>query len=118
MTSLEARSFDEPDERRTPEKTTVDLVTIGGTTLGRFTFQPGWRWSEHVKPVVKTEQCQVNHIGYVLQGRLHVVHEDGSEAEVGPGGLYHVAPGHEGWVVGDEPFVSIELQGADRYAGS
>jgi hypothetical protein len=116
MASLEAKSFDSPDETRTPNKTRVELVNLEGTAVGRYTFQPGWRWSECIKPVVKTDSCQVDHIGYVLQGQLHVVHDDGSEAEVGSGDVYHIHPGHDAWVVGEEEFVAIEYQGAAGYA--
>jgi hypothetical protein len=116
MPSLEARNFDAPDDTRTPEKTRVDIVNIGGTQVGRFTFSPGWRWTECVKPVVGTESCQIDHMGYVVSGTLHVRHDDGSEGEVRAGDIYRLAPGHEGWVVGDEPFVSIEFRGAENYA--
>lgn len=116
MASLEARSFDSPDETRTPDKTTVEIVNLEGTAVGRYTFQPGWRWSECVKPVAGTETCQVHHVGYVLQGRLRVRHDDGAEAEWGPGDIYHIKPGHDGWVVGDEAFVGVEFQGAAGYA--
>ena len=116
MGSLESRSFDSPDETRRPDKTTVELVNVGDMSVGRYTFEPGWRWSECIKPVAGTDTCQVNHVGYVLQGRLHVRHDDGSEAEVGPGDVYHVAPGHDAWVAGDQSFVSVEFQGAAGYA--
>jgi mannose-6-phosphate isomerase-like protein (cupin superfamily) len=118
MASLESKAFDSPDETRTPEKTKVELVNLEGTTVGRYTFQPGWRWSECVKPVAKTESCQVDHVGYVVKGRLHVVHDDGTEAAVGPGAVYHVRPGHDAWVEGSEEFVAIEFQGAADYAKS
>jgi hypothetical protein len=118
MPSLESRSFDNADETRTPDKTRVDIVNIGGNEVGRFTFAPGWRWSECVKPVVGGESCQVDHIGYVVSGTLHVRHDDGTEAEVGPGEVYRIAPGHDGWVVGDEQFVSVEFQGVGNYAKS
>ncbi len=82
----------------------------------RYPFQPGWRWSECIKPVVGTDSCQVEHIGYVVSGTLHVTHEDGSEGETKPGDVYRIAPGHDGWVVGDEPAVLVEFQGAANYA--
>ncbi|HZJ52047.1 MAG TPA: cupin domain-containing protein [Actinomycetota bacterium] len=116
MPSVESRSFDSPDETRTPDKTTVELVNLAGGQIGRYTFQPGWRWSECIKPVAKTDSCQVEHVGYVVSGRLHVTHEDGSEGEVAPGEVYRIAPGHDAWVVGDEPIVSVEFQGAAHYA--
>lgn len=116
MASLEKKSMDSPDETRTPPKTKIDIVRVGDAELGRFTFEPGWRWSETVKPIAKTDTCQADHVGYVLSGRLHVVHDDGSEAEVGPGDIYHISPGHDGWVIGDEPFVGLEVRGVGNYA--
>jgi quercetin dioxygenase-like cupin family protein len=116
MASLETKSFDSPDETRTPDKTTVEVVKLKGTTVGRYTFEPGWRWSETVKLVAKTDSCEVDHVGYVLQGRLHVRHDDGSEAEVGPGDVYHINPKHDAWVVGQEKFLAVEFQGAADYA--
>ena len=116
MASLEKKSFDSPDETRTPDKTTVELVNLEGVTVGRYTFEPGWRWSECIKPVAKTDSCQVDHVGYVVQGRLHVRHDDGTEAEAGPGDVYHIHPGHDAWVEGDENFVAVEFQGAAGYA--
>jgi mannose-6-phosphate isomerase-like protein (cupin superfamily) len=116
MPSVESRDFTAPDEVRAPDKTTVEMVNLGGGQVGRYTFQPGWRWSECIKPVVGTESCQVDHIGYVISGRLHVEHRDGSEGDVGVGDVYHIAPGHDAWVVGDEPAVFVEFQGAAHYA--
>jgi hypothetical protein len=116
MASLEAKSFDTPDETRTPEKTTVELLNLEGLAVGRYTFEPGWRWSECIKPVVGTDSCQVDHVGYVIEGRLQVVHDDGTEAKVGPGAVYHIHPGHDAWVEGDEKFVAVEFQGAADYA--
>jgi hypothetical protein len=118
MAGLQTGDFDSPDETRTPEKTRVDVVRMGGTTAARFTFEPGWRWSDHVKPVAGTESCQARHVGVVQAGRLHVVHEDGSEGEVGVGATYVIEPGHDAWVVGDEQFVAFEFepQSAEEYA--
>jgi hypothetical protein len=116
MPGVESRSFEYPDETRTPDKTTVELVNLAGGQIGRYTFQPGWRWSECIKPVVKTDTCQVEHVGYVVSGRLHVEHEDGSSGEATTGDVYRIAPGHDAWVVGDAPAVLVEFQGAARYA--
>jgi hypothetical protein len=99
MGGLSSKSFDDADETRTPDKTRVDVVRLSGATVARFTFQPGWRWSECVKPVVGTESCQARHVGALVSGRLHVVHEDGSAAEVGSGEAYVIEPGHDAWVV-------------------
>jgi hypothetical protein len=118
MGGFEMRDFNSPDESRTPEKTRVDVVRMGGATAGRFTFEPGWRWSECVKPVAGTDSCQARHVGVVHEGRLHVAHEDGSEGEIGPGDAYVIEPGHDAWVVGDERFVGFEFESADEYARS
>ncbi len=116
MASLETKNFNTPDEVRTPDKTKVELVKLEGTSVGRYTFEPGWRWSECIKPVVQTESCQVDHVGYVVEGWLQVRHDDGSEAELGPGEIYHIHPGHDAWVEGNDRFVAIEFQGAAGYA--
>jgi quercetin dioxygenase-like cupin family protein len=116
MAGVERRDFTTPDETRTPDRTTVELVNLGGGQIGRYTFEPGWRWSDCIKPVVGTESCQVEHIGYVTSGAIHVVHNDGTESDVSAGDVYHIAPGHDAWVVGDQPMVSIEFQGAANYA--
>ena len=116
MSGVQARDFDSPDETRTPDKTKVDLVKMGGTTAGRFTFQPGWKWSECIKPVAKTDACQARHVGYAQSGRLHVKHDDGSEVEIGAGSAYIIEPGHDAWVVGEEAFVGFEFESAEHYA--
>ena len=116
MGNLHAGNLDKPDETRTFENGRVDLVTLGEATIGRSTFEPGWRWSESVKQIVGTDSCQAHHVGYALSGRLHVVADGGEEHEVGPGEAYVVMPGHDAWVVGDEPFVGLEFQSADTYA--
>jgi hypothetical protein len=118
MAGIEARNFDNPDETRTPEKTRVEVVHIGDTAAARLTFEPGWRWSECVKPVVGTDSCQVRHVGVLQSGRLHVTHEDGSESDVEPGLVYVIEPGHDAWVVGDEPVVCFEFESraAEEYA--
>lgn len=116
MADLAVRDFSEPDEVRTPELTTVEVVNLAGGEIGRYTFQPGWRWSECIKPLVGTETCQVDHLGYVVSGALHVEQSDGSKGEVTAGSVYRIAPGHDAWVVGDEPTVVVEFQGAAHYA--
>jgi hypothetical protein len=110
------RGLGSPDETRTFDHGQVQLVKVGESTIGRYTFEPGWRWSESVKPIAKTDSCQVHHIGYVLSGRLHVATDDGGEAEMGPGDAYDIQPGHDGWVVGDEAVTSVEFTGAAGYA--
>lgn len=118
MAGIATKSFDSPDETRAPDKTKVDVVHLGGISAGRMTAQPGWKWSECIKPVVNTESCQAHHVGVVVAGRLHVVHEDGSEGEVGPGDAYVIEPGHDAWVVGDGEFVAYEFDSktAEGYA--
>ncbi|HLF99313.1 MAG TPA: cupin domain-containing protein [Acidimicrobiia bacterium] len=116
MAGVETRDFGTPDETRTPDKTTVELVRFAAGEIGRYTFEPGWRWSECIKPVAGTESCQVEHVGYVVSGSLHVQHEDGSEADITAGSVYRVAPGHDAWNAGSEPAVFVEFQGASHYA--
>jgi hypothetical protein len=118
MAGITSKSFESPDERRTPDKTEVRVVELGSVAAARMTLQPGWRWSECIKPMVGTESCQVHHVGTVTSGRLHIEHEDGSTAEIGPGDAYVIEPGHDAWVVGDEPFVGYEFdsQAAHTYA--
>jgi hypothetical protein len=121
MAGIHAGSFDSPDETRTPEKTQIDVVKMGSTTAARATFQPGWKWSECIKPVAGTDSCQARHVGVVITGRLHVTHDDGSEDEVAPGNAYVIEPGHDAWVIGDEPFVGYEFESrtaADYAKGS
>ena len=114
VNALESKSFDEPDETRRPPKTQVDVVTISDTTLGRFTFEPGWRWSETVKTVVHTDSCQVNHLGFCTAGTLTVQMEDGTRVTVTPGNAYAIPA--DAWVEGDETFVAYELMSAATYA--
>ena len=116
MTGVEVRDFSKPDEVRSPDRTTVELVQLAGGEIGRYTFQPGWRWSECIKPVVGTDSCQVEHLGYVISGTLQVRHDDGTEREITAGSVYRIGPGHDGAVVGDEPAVVVEFQGAAGYA--
>jgi|ERR671930_996250 hypothetical protein len=114
--AVTSRDMGSPDETRTFQNGQVEVLKIGGATIGRYRFEPGWRWSEHVKPIAKTDSCQAHHVGYVLTGRLHVVADDGGEAELGPGEAYEVQPGHDAWVVGDEAVTTVEFTGAERYA--
>jgi len=116
MAGVETRDFSAPDEVRRPDRTTVELVKLDGGEIGRYTFEPGWRWSECIKPVVGTETCQVEHVGYMVAGALHVEHDDGTAADVTAGSVYRIAPGHDAAVVGDESVVVVEFQGAATYA--
>jgi len=118
MAGVEARGFDSPDETRTPDKTRIEVVRLAGATAARFSFEPGWRWSECVKPVAGTETCQARDLGVVHEGRMGVRHDDGSEAELGRGDAYVIEPGHDAWVIGDERFVGFEFEprSAEEYA--
>jgi quercetin dioxygenase-like cupin family protein len=116
MGSLVSKNLDNPDETRTFPNGKIELVTLGGITLGRGTMQPGWRWSEHVKPIVGGESCQATHTGHVISGRLRILMDDGSEREFGPGDAYVIPPGHDGWVVGDEPYVGVDVTGMADFA--
>lgn len=116
VSALATKSMESPDERRTPSKSVIDVAHLEGYTLGRLTFQPGWRWSECIKPVVGTASCQSNHLGYAIAGRLTVRLEDGTEQPIAPGDLYSIPPGHDAWVDGSEPFVGLEIMSAEEYA--
>lgn len=107
---MQTKSFDAPDETRTPPKTRVDVVRLGDVQAARMTLEPGWRWSECVKPIAGTDSCQARHVGAVVSGRMHVVQDDGSESDIGAGEAYLIDPGHDAWVVGDEPIVSFEFE--------
>jgi hypothetical protein len=109
MAGICTKSFDTPDETRTPDKTKVEVVDLGGPKAARLTAQPGWRWSECIKPVVGGDSCQTRHLGVVVSGQMHVVHDDGTAADIGSGDAYTIEPGHDAWVVGDEPMVAFEF---------
>ncbi len=112
----EIRRFEAPDERREFEKGTFHVLHLGGMALGRARYEPGWRWSEHVGAAQGESSCQVEHVGMVLVGRTVVAMDDGTEVELGAGDLFYVPPGHDSWVVGDEPYESLHLLGATEYA--
>jgi len=114
MASLAKKSFNAPDERRTPPNTTMDTVRFGDRAVARITYQPGWRWTKDIRPTAGADLCQINHFLYVLSGRTHVVMADGTEIDLGPGDVATVPAGHDGWVVGDEPCVFLDFGGAVR----
>jgi len=116
MAVIEAKNLDSPEETRTFDKGRLDVVNIAGATIGRAVFEPGWKWSECVKPIAGTDSCQAGHTGYVLSGRLHVVMDDGTQADAGPGDAFVIAPGHDAWTVGNEPCVALDWSGAADYA--
>ena len=103
------KTLDTPDETRDFEQGRLQTVTIRDFKVARATLEPGWNWSEHVKPIAQTDSCQVRHTGYVVSGQLKIVMDDRSETELGPGDAYVIEPGHDAWVVGSEPFVGIDV---------
>jgi hypothetical protein len=109
MSAFMSKRFDEPDELRTPPMANIAIVDLNGPKVARFSLDPGWRWSDSVKPIVGTDMCQVHHLGVLVSGRMHVVAADGTEAEINPGACYVIEPGHDAWVVGDEPLVAYEF---------
>ena len=109
------RRFDAPDERRDFPLGRFELVQIGGMTVGRAEYEPGWRWSEHVGASTGRAVCEVAHLGFVVSGRNLIEMTDGRVIEVGPGDLFEIGPGHDSSVIGDEPYVSIHFLGADQY---
>jgi quercetin dioxygenase-like cupin family protein len=110
------KRFDQPDEVRIFEKGRFELVTIGGMTIGRATYEPGWRWSEHVGEALGQKSCHVEHVGMFVSGTATAAMVDGSIIEMRAGDLFYVPPGHDSWVVGDEPYMSLHFLGAEDYA--
>lgn len=105
-----------PDRRPFVAKGYVEILVLGDGTVGRATCEPGWRWSEHVKPIARTDSCRMNHIGYVLSGTLHWAMDDGSDCQTSAGEAFSVPAGHDAWVVGDEPCVFLDFAGMEGYA--
>lgn len=118
MERMQSKSFYKPDEVRKFEKGALEIVTLRGVTFGRATLQPGWKWSTCVKPLVKTRSCEAPHLQYHVAGRLHVVMDNGDEAEFGAGDISSLPPGHDAWVVGNEPVVIVDISGMAEYAKS
>jgi hypothetical protein len=117
MAGLEMKTFDAPDETRPfADKGGAKVVNIGGGSVLYGTFEPGWRWSEHVKPLAGTDSCQSPHLLYILSGRMKVVMDDGTEGEVGPNSVVRIEPGHDAWVVGDEACTSVDFGPSPTYA--
>jgi len=110
------KNFEKPDEVRTFAKGKFEIVKIGGMTIGRASYEPGWKWSEDVGPLAGTPLCEVEHIGMVVSGRAMAAMADGREIELSPGALFYIPPvAHDSWVIGDEPYVSLHFLGADHY---
>ena len=114
--TADQKSFATPDETRSFENGVVDLVDIGGSQIGRLTLQPGWRWSDHVRPIAGTDLCEAPHFQYHVQGTLRIRMADGTELDAGPGDVTALPHGHDAWVVGDEPVVVVDWWGASNYA--
>ena len=113
------KRFESPDEVRVMQKGKFELVHIGGMTIGRATYEPGWKWSEHVGPSVGTTRCHVEHVGLVISGTATVAFDDGRVVELHAGELFHVPPiPHDSWVVGDEEYVSLHFLGTEQYGKS
>jgi quercetin dioxygenase-like cupin family protein len=111
------KRFETPDEVREFQNGRFEVVRLGGMTIGRATYQPGWRWSEHVGPSVGASYCRVEHVGLVLSGRAAAAFEDGSVVELRAGELFYIPPRpHDSWVIGDQPYVSLHFLGASHYA--
>ena len=112
---IDLKRFDAPNEVRRFEKGYFEIVQLGGMTLGRATYEPGWKWSEHVGPEMGETSCLVEHVGLVISGQIAVLMNDGEEIVMKAGDVFHVPPGHDSWVVGDEPYVSLHFLGADVF---
>jgi hypothetical protein len=115
MAGLEIKSAAD-EQRPMTGKGEVDVFKVGGHTALSGTWEPGWRWSEHVKPIAGTDSCQATHLIYAISGHMKVVMEDGTEGEIGPGDFAFIAPGHDAWVEGDEPFKGVDFGGYAQYA--
>ena len=109
MSTLERKSFNQPDQTQKPEKLTMEAITIRGVLMRRVTAQPGWQWSKHLKPLIKTNSCPEDHLLYVISGRPGVRMDDGREEIFGPGDVGSIPPGHDGWTIGDKPVTWLEI---------
>lgn len=117
MSGIEVKSFEAPDEtRQFVEKGEARIVKLAGGSVGRATMEPGWRWSEHVKPVAGTDSCRSTHLGYVESGRMKIEMDSGEAIEVGPGDVCSIPPGHDAWIIGDEACVLIDFAGMENFA--
>ena len=116
MAKMEGKSFNTPDEVRPFDKGKAEIINIGGRTIGRATFQPGWRWSKSVKPLVNTKSCEAPHFQYHVSGTIRVKMDDGTERDFKAGDVSLLGEGHDAWVIGDEPVVVVDFQGMLDYA--
>ena len=111
------KRFEAPDETRTLIKGKFEIVRLGSLTIGRATYEPGWKWSLHVGPAVGASRCTIEHVGMVLSGTATAVFDDGEVVELGAGELFYIPPvPHDSWVVGNQPYISLHFVGADAYA--
>ena len=118
MPRLQHKGFQSPDQVRKFPNGRMDVVMMDEVAVGRFILQPGWCWSKDVAPIVGTQSCQHRHMGYTISGTLGVRMDDGTEMVIGPGEAYEIPPGHDGWVIGDEPWDSVEFTSAHDFARS
>jgi quercetin dioxygenase-like cupin family protein len=116
MNEVILKRFENPDESRTFETGRFELIKVGEMTIGRASYEPGWKWSVHVGKAMGKTSCDVEHVGYVVSGRATAAMEDGRVIEMRAGDFFYIAPGHDSWVVGDEPYVSLHFMGAEKYA--
>lgn len=116
MTRLQAKSLENPDEVRPTPFGHIDIYTLDDLVIGRMVFEPGWHWMEHVRPMAGTNLCQYHHVGVCISGRLGTRLEDGTTNEIGPGTVYEIPPGHDGWVIGEETFVAYDVAGVRSFA--
>jgi class 3 adenylate cyclase len=116
VAQLQRRRFSDSQDVRTTGRGRVEVVELGDRSIARLVWQPGWRWSVDVSPIAGTELCQFHHLGYASSGLIRVQMPDGLELEIGPGEMYEIPPGHDAWVVGDEPFVSIDFSAMRDFA--
>ncbi|MGC2572312.1 MAG: cupin domain-containing protein [Candidatus Nitrosopolaris sp.] len=113
---MEKKRLDSADETKTFDKGYHSIRKIGGTTIGLFYLEPGWSWEKCIKPIAKTESCQASHTQYVISGRIRIKMKDGNEEEYGPGDVAYIPPGHNAWVVGNDPYTGIDFGTMDKYA--
>ena len=116
---IKSRNLDKnPDDVRKFTNGKVELANLGDITIGRMTLEPGWKWSNDVKPIINTNSCQLTHTQYAISGRLRVRMDNGNEQEFGPGEAMYIPPGHDAWVVGNDPFVAVDITGMKEYAAA
>ena len=118
MLDVILKRFEQPDEVRVFEKGRFELVQVGGMAIGRASYEPGWKWSVHVGAATGAKSCRVEHVGMVISGKATAAMDDGRVIEMKAGDVFYIAPGHDSWVVGDEPYVSLLFLGAETYASA